>query len=58
MINEIDFGRAEKVVRVNSVSSGLVEEDLKVTLGGKTLPTCLMVPKVDEVEQINWVYHV
>ena len=55
MLDELNFGRAEPVVRVNSVTSGLAEEDLKITLSAKTLPKTLMLPKVEDVGQINWV---
>ena len=55
MLDELNFGQAEPVVRVNSVNSGLAEEDLKVTLSANNLPKTLMLPKVEDVEQINWV---
>ena len=42
-------------VRVNSVVSGLAEEDLKTVLKAKRLPDTLMLPKVDSVGHIQWV---
>ena len=36
MLDELKFGRAEPVVRVNSATSGLAEEDLNVTLSAQT----------------------
>lgn len=54
-LEEFDFGRAEKCVRINSVSSGLAEEDLEVLLQSKTLPSSMMLPKVENVEEIRWV---
>ncbi|KAM6316760.1 citramalyl-CoA lyase, mitochondrial [Aegotheles albertisi] len=53
-LEEFDFGHAEKCVRINSVSSGLAEEDLKVLLQSKTLPSSMMLPKVENVEEIRW----
>lgn len=54
-LEEFDFGHAEKCVRINSVSSGLAEEDLEVLLQSKTLPSSMMLPKVENVEEIRWV---
>ncbi|KAM6290763.1 citramalyl-CoA lyase, mitochondrial isoform 2-T3 [Porphyrio hochstetteri] len=53
-LEDFDFGRAEKCVRINSVSSGLAEEDLEVLLQSKTLPSSMMLPKVENVEEIRW----
>uniref|UniRef100_A0A8C9F136 Citrate lyase beta like n=1 Tax=Pavo cristatus TaxID=9049 RepID=A0A8C9F136_PAVCR len=50
-LEEFDIGHAEKCVRINSVSSGLAEEDLEVLLQSKTLPSSLMLPKVEHVEE-------
>ena len=55
MLDELKFGRAETVVRVNSATSGLAEEDLNVTLSAEKLPKTLMLPKVENAEQLNWV---
>ncbi|XP_048348303.1 citramalyl-CoA lyase, mitochondrial isoform X5 [Sphaerodactylus townsendi] len=49
-----EFGQTEKCVRINSVSSGLAEEDMKVILVSNVLPTSLMLPKVENVEEIRW----
>ncbi|KAM3837805.1 citramalyl-CoA lyase, mitochondrial isoform 1-T1 [Vipera latastei] len=53
-LENFDVGQTEKCVRINSVSSGLAEEDMKVILKSKILPTSLMLPKVDSVEEIKW----
>lgn len=37
------------------MSSGLAEEDLQVLLQSKTLPSSMMLPKVENVEEIKWV---
>ncbi|XP_068533810.1 citramalyl-CoA lyase, mitochondrial isoform X3 [Anas acuta] len=53
-LEEFDFGHAEKCVRINSVSSGLAEEDLETLLQSKALPSSMMLPKVENVEEIRW----
>ncbi|KAL9865953.1 citramalyl-CoA lyase, mitochondrial isoform 1-T1 [Geothlypis trichas] len=53
-LEEFDLGHGEKCVRINSVSSGLAEEDLEVLLQSKTLPSSMMLPKVENVEEIRW----
>lgn len=55
MLAELDLGRTEKCVRVNSVSSGLAEADLEVILQGQVLPPAIMLPKVEDTEEVQWV---
>uniref|UniRef100_A0A3Q1GTZ0 Citrate lyase beta like n=1 Tax=Acanthochromis polyacanthus TaxID=80966 RepID=A0A3Q1GTZ0_9TELE len=55
MLEELDLGRTEKCVRVNSVSSGLAEADLQVILQTKVLPPAIMLPKVEDVQEVQWV---
>ena len=55
MLVELDLGRTEKCVRVNSVSSGLAEDDLHVILQGEVLPPAIMLPKVEDTEEVQWV---
>ncbi|XP_029981378.1 citramalyl-CoA lyase, mitochondrial [Sphaeramia orbicularis] len=54
MLVELDLGRTEKCVRVNSVSSGLAEADLQVILQGEVLPPAIMLPKVEDTEEVQW----
>uniref|UniRef100_A0AAY4EF30 Citramalyl-CoA lyase, mitochondrial n=1 Tax=Denticeps clupeoides TaxID=299321 RepID=A0AAY4EF30_9TELE len=54
MLPELALGRTEKCVRVNSVSSGLADADLEVVLQGKLLPVALMLPKVENREEVQW----
>ncbi|XP_043927163.1 citramalyl-CoA lyase, mitochondrial [Protopterus annectens] len=54
MLEELDLGRTEKCVRINSVSSGLADLDMEVILHSKTLPPSLMLPKVETVDEIKW----
>ena len=55
MLDNLDFGRTEPIVRINSVDSGLAEEDLNVTLQADRVPPTMMVPKVEGVHHIDWV---
>ncbi|XP_056145973.1 citramalyl-CoA lyase, mitochondrial [Lampris incognitus] len=54
MLVELDLGRTEKCVRVNSVSSGLADEDLRVILQAEVLPPALMLPKVEDTQEVQW----
>lgn len=54
-LEDFDLGPTEKCVRINSVSSGLAEEDLEVLLQSRVLPSSLMLPKVEGPEEIRWV---
>uniref|UniRef100_A0A9J8CDA0 Citramalyl-CoA lyase, mitochondrial n=1 Tax=Cyprinus carpio carpio TaxID=630221 RepID=A0A9J8CDA0_CYPCA len=55
MLAELDLGRTEKCVRVNSVSSDLAEADMEVILQADLLPTALMLPKVEDTGEVQWV---
>lgn len=52
-LQTLDFGRSERLVRINPVGSGLVEEDLRAVLGAR--PDGLVIPKVGSAEQVRWV---
>lgn len=54
-LEDFDLGPTEKCVRINSVSSGLAEEDLQALLQSRVLPSSLMLPKVEDPEEIQWV---
>ncbi|XP_049583539.1 citramalyl-CoA lyase, mitochondrial [Syngnathus scovelli] len=54
MLAELNLGRTEKCVRVNSVSSGLAEADLQVVLQAEVLPPALMLPKVEDTQEVQW----
>lgn len=59
MLAELDLGHTEKCVRVNSVSSGLAEADLQVILQAEVLPPAIMLPKVENIQEVKWVsYHI
>ncbi|CAL1268441.1 unnamed protein product [Larinioides sclopetarius] len=50
-----DFKKIEFAVRINSVDSGLAEEDLMCVLSGERYPDTLMVPKLESSDQIIWI---
>ena len=51
-LQELAFGRAEKLVRINSVGSGLEAEDIQAVLTFH--PDGIIVPKVETLEQVQW----
>ena len=52
-LRELDFGRSEKLARLNAVGSGLETEDIQTVLPFH--PDGLVIPKVETPEQIQWV---
>src|SRR5512135_2232398 len=52
-LRELDFGRSEKLARINAVGSGLETGDLQALLPAR--PDGVVVPKVETLEQIRWV---
>ena len=42
-------------VRINSIETGLAEDDLRAALTAKVLPHSIVVPKVDTVEHLDGV---
>jgi citrate lyase beta subunit len=52
-LETLDFGKAERLVRINPVNSDLVSEDLKAVLPGR--PDGLVLPKVQDAQQVQRV---
>ena len=50
-LRELDFGRSEKIVRVNSFASGRAAEDLAAVLPAH--PDAILLPKVDAPQYIQ-----
>ncbi|XP_077486940.1 citramalyl-CoA lyase, mitochondrial-like [Amblyomma americanum] len=48
-------GRRDLAVRVNAVSTGLAADDLQCILGTSHLPSTLLLPKVEEASQLDYV---
>ena len=42
-------------VRINSIETGLAEDDLAAAVTASVLPHSIVVPKVDTVEHLDWV---
>src|SRR5438270_3579926 len=52
-LTNVDFGRSERLVRLNPVDSELEVDDLRVTLPAR--PDGYVIPKVERPEHIQWV---
>jgi citrate lyase beta subunit len=52
-LESLDFGRSERLARINPVGSGLEEADLSAVLPSK--PDGIVLPKVEHPEQVRWV---
>lgn len=52
-LHELDFGRSERLVRLNGVESGLQAEDLATVLPGR--PDGVVLPKVSEARHVQAV---
>lgn len=52
-LRTLDFGRSERVVRINAVGTGFEADDLNVILPAR--PDAILIPKVERAEQVQWV---
>ncbi len=52
-MKELDFGAAERCIRINSIGSGFEQDDLPAALAAA--PDTIVVPKVETAEQVQWV---
>ncbi|MBI3173735.1 MAG: CoA ester lyase [Chloroflexi bacterium] len=52
-MRELDFGAAERCIRINSIGSGWEADDLAAAL--ETRPDSIALPKVESPEQVTWV---
>ena len=52
-MKELDFGKSERCIRINSIGSGLEQDDLVAAL--TTNPDSIVVPKIESTEQVKWV---
>ncbi|XP_013787805.1 citrate lyase subunit beta-like protein, mitochondrial [Limulus polyphemus] len=55
MLDQVEFGRTECVVRMNSVDSGLASDDMKEVFKAGRLPPTIMFPKVESVDHVEWI---
>jgi citrate lyase beta subunit len=51
-LRELDFGKSEKLARINAVGSGLEQDDIDAVLPYH--PDGMVIPKLEELEQIRW----
>ena len=51
-LRELDFGRSEKLARINAVGTGLENEDIQAVLPFR--PDGVVIPKVERPEQVQW----
>jgi citrate lyase beta subunit len=49
----LDFGRSERLVRINAIGTGIAKDDLQLVL--PAWPDGIVVPKVDDPDQVRWV---
>jgi len=52
-MRELDFGKSERCIRINSVGSGFEKDDLPAALAAR--PDTIVLPKVESAEQVKWV---
>jgi len=52
-MRELDFGKSERCIRINSVGSGFEKDDLPAALAA--CPDTIVLPKVESAEQVVWV---
>lgn len=51
-LQELDFGKSEKLARINSVGSGWEKDDIEAVLSYH--PQGIVIPKVESFDQIEW----
>ncbi len=52
-LQSLDFGRAERLVRINPIGSGMEADDLSEILSAR--PDGIVIPKVGSAEAVQWV---
>ena len=55
-LRELDFGKSEKLVRINAVGSGMEKEDIEAVLPFR--PDGIVIPKMELLEQIQWAHEI
>ncbi len=51
-LQELDFGKSEKLARINAVGSGMEREDIQAVLPYR--PDGIVIPKMEELSQVHW----
>lgn len=52
-MRELDFGKSERCIRINSIGSGFEQDDLAAALVAR--PDTIVLPKVESAEHVKWV---
>lgn len=52
-LQNVNFGRSERMIRINPYGSGLETEDLRLTIAGR--PDSVLLPKVESAEALHWL---
>ncbi len=55
-LRELDFGKNEKLARINAVGSGMEKEDIEAVLPYR--PDGIVIPKMESLEQIQWAHEI
>src|SRR5512140_3655042 len=55
-LQEIHFGKSEKLARINAVGSGMEKDDIRAVLPYR--PDGIVIPKMEELSQIQWASEV
>jgi citrate lyase beta subunit len=53
-LQELDFGKSEKLARINSVGSGFEQDDIEAVLPHH--PDGIVIPKIESLDQIQWAH--
>ncbi len=51
-LQELDFGKSEKLARINAVGSGMENDDIRAVLPHR--PDGIVIPKMEELSQVQW----
>ncbi|MBI5933205.1 MAG: CoA ester lyase [Chloroflexi bacterium] len=51
-LQELDFGKSEKLARINSVGTGWERDDIDAVLPFR--PDGIVIPKIESLEQVEW----
>jgi len=52
-VKELNFGKSERCIRINSIGSGFEKDDLASAMAAR--PDTIVVPKIETAEQVTWV---
>jgi len=54
LLPTLDFGASESVIRINSIDSEFASDDIEAALTSDCITDALMIPKIENVDQIKW----